>query len=313
MNRPFFMVTFFLECINFQSCYLQMLKPSELILNADGSIYHLNLLPEDIATNVIFVGDPDRVPMVSKHFDSIEIKKNKREFCTHTGMIGKKRITVLSTGIGEDNIDIVLTELDALVNIDFKTRTLKKQLTTLNIVRVGTSGGLDAAIPLDSLLVSDYAVGFGGLMSYYDWRPSEKESALQAQCLERFSTLSTAGGVYVASGSNALSKRFEGVGFKGITLTCNGFYGPQRRYIRAPLVDQDVFAMAKHIAFESIGVTNMEMETAAIYGLSRLLGHNACSISVIVANRETQTFSKHPEQAVAAMIEAVLSRYIRYD
>ena len=286
---------------------LSALKPSELILNPDGSVYHLNLLPEDIAETIIFVGDPDRVPVVSKHFDTIEIKKNKREFCTHTGTVGNKRISVISTGIGEDNIDIVLTELDALVNIDFKTRQIKDDFTKLRIIRMGTSGALRAEIPLDSLLFSSYAVGFSGLLSFYDWRPNTQEDNLQAQCQQAFESLPACASIYVAAGSQDLLRQFKSLGTQGITLTCNGFYGPQRRQVRAPLAGPDIFALANDIAFEGCYVSNLEMETAAIYGLSRLLGHDACSISAIVANRASQVFSKNPELAVENMIKSVLA------
>jgi len=287
---------------------LNTLKSSELILNPDGSIYHLNLLPEDIADTIIFVGDPDRVPLVSKHFDRIELKKHKREFCTHTGFIGKKRITVLSTGIGEDNIDIVLTELDALANIDFKTRTVKKDFKQLKIIRLGTSGVLRESMPLDSLLISSYAMSFSGLLYYYDWQPNENEKALQIMCQEQFKALPTASMLYVASGGQNVISQFESLATKGITLTCNGFYGPQRRCVRAPLIDVDIFGIASDITFENCHITNLEMETSAIYGLSRLLGHEACSMSAIVANRALQTFSKNPEQTIEHMIELVFER-----
>lgn len=282
---------------------------SELILNADGSIYHLNLLPEDVADTVILVGDPNRVEKVSRHFDHIEVKKSKREFVTHTGTLSGKRITVIGTGIGGGNIDITLNELDALVNIDLKTRRIKESHKQLQIVRMGTSGALQENIPVDSLLISSFGIGLDGLISYYEWQNNEDEKALLTIAQENFASLKTVNAMYVASGDPSLVQFFQqkNIGFTGITLTCPGFYGAQHRQLRAPLIEHDVFSMARKIHFKNDVVTNLEMETAAIYGLSRILHHRACSISAIVANRYSQTFSENPEKTVEKMIETVLT------
>ncbi len=285
------------------------LMESELILNPDGSIYHLSLLPEDIADTVILVGDPNRVEKVSRHFDHIEIKKSKREFVTHTGTLSGKRLTVIGTGIGGGNIDITMNELDALVNIDLKTRMIKDNHKKLRIVRMGTSGALQENIPVDSLLVSSFGIGLDGLVSYYEWQNNQDEKALLALCYEHFASLKTVSAMYVASAAPSLVEFFHSkqIGFTGITLTCPGFYGAQHRQLRAPLIEHDVFSMARKINFKNNVVTNLEMETAAIYALARILNHDACSISAIIANRYSQTFSVDPEKIVDMMIEKVLA------
>lgn len=284
------------------------LMESELILNSDGSIYHLNLLPEDVANTVILVGDPNRVKQVSKHFDHIDVQKTKREFVTHTGTIGKKRITVIGTGIGGGNIDITLNELDALVNIDFKKRMIKESHQQLDIIRLGTSGALQENIPVDSLLISMFAIGLDGLLSYYEWKNSDAEKKLLALSREHFAALPALQSLYVAAGDDEWISLFlkKEIGLSGITLTCPGFYGAQNRQLRAPLMEHNIFSMARNIHFENQVVTNLEMETAAIYGLSRILGHRACSISAIIANRYAQTFSEHPDKVVEEMIQKVL-------
>ncbi|OGT33849.1 MAG: hypothetical protein A3C44_04210 [Gammaproteobacteria bacterium RIFCSPHIGHO2_02_FULL_39_13] len=284
------------------------IRESELILNSDGSIYHLNLLPEDIADTIILVGDPNRVKQVSRYFDRIEVEKTKREFVTHTGVIGHHRFTVVGTGIGGGNIDITMNELDALVNIDLKNRVIKKEHKALRFVRLGTSGSLQENIPVDSLLISSFGIGLDGLVSYYEWKNNEDEKQLLALCHEKFVSLQSAQAMYVASGSSELIALFQKnkVGYAGITLTCPGFYGAQYRHLRAPLVDQDIFAMAENVLFKNQRITNLEMETAAIYGLARILNHKACSISAIIANRYSHTFSKDPEKVVDEMIKKVL-------
>lgn len=284
------------------------LMESELILNTDGSIYHLNLLPDDIADTVILVGDPNRVKQVSKYFDCIEVQKTKREFITHTGTIGKKRVTVVGTGIGGGNIDITINELDALVNIDLKKRMIKDNHRQLQIIRLGTSGALQENVPVDSLLISSFAIGLDGLLSYYEWKNSIDEINLLQISREHFAALPALQSMYVASGSDELVSLFthKKIATPGITLTCPGFYGAQNRKLRAPLIEHNIFAMAREIEFKNQVVTNLEMETAAIYGLARILGHKACSISAIVANRYAQTFSKEPDKIVDEMIRKVL-------
>jgi uridine phosphorylase len=285
------------------------LMESELILNTDGSIYHLNLLPEDIANTIILVGDPNRVKQVSKYFDRIEVQKTKREFITHTGTIGNTRITVVGTGIGGGNIDITLNELDALVNIDLKKRVIKEKHEQLRIIRLGTSGALQESVPVDSLLISSFAIGLDGLLSYYEWENSEDEKELLQLSRENFSALPALQSMYAAAGSDELISLLlkNNIGFSGITLTCPGFYGAQNRQLRAPLMKHDIFEMARKIHFKNNVVTNLEMETAAIYGLSRILGHKACSVSAIVANRYAQTFSVNPDKIVDDMIQKVLA------
>ena len=284
------------------------LMESELILNPDGSIYHLNLQPEDIADNIILVGDPNRVKLVSRYFDRIEVQKTKREFVTHTGTIGNKRISVVGTGIGGGNIDITINELDALVNIDLKERIIRSEHRELKIIRLGTSVALQENIPVDSLLISSYGIGLDGLVSYYEWENNADEKALLALAREQFSGLAAVQSMYVAAGSPELIERLlsHQIGLVGITLTCPGFYGAQNRQLRARLSEKNIFTMAKKIHFKNNVVTNLEMETAAIYGLARILGHKACSVSAIVANRFAQTFSADPEKIIDDMIKKVL-------
>lgn len=289
------------------------LMESELILNSDGSMYHLNLLPEDLADTVILVGDPNRVKQVSKHFDRIEIQKTKREFVTHTGFIGAKRFSVVGTGIGAGNIDIAMSELDALVNIDLKSRTVKNNHRQLQFVRLGTSGALQENIAVDSFLISSFGIGLDGLMSYYDWQNNAKEKKLLQIARDKFSQAPIMNAMYVAQGADNLVQLFEKnkLGSVGITLTCPGFYGAQNRQLRAQLSSNDLFHMARQIQFDDNQVvTNLEMETSAIYGMARLLGHNACSISAIMANRFNQTFSVNPDKTIDTLIEKALGMLV---
>lgn len=284
------------------------LSCSELILNPNGSVYHLNLLPEDVADTIILVGDPNRVAEVSQHFDHIEVKKTKREFVTHTGTIGAKRFSVVGTGIGAGNIDIAINELDALFNIDLKNRVIKDTHRKLRFVRLGTSGALRPSIPIDSCVISAYGVGLDGIVMYYDWHHTENEERLALQCKEVFASLPMVNALYVAAGSHTLIELFEQkkMGQVGITLTCPGFYGAQDRRLRAKLSHPDFLSLAKRVQFDAIPMTNLEMETAAIYGLARLLNHDACSISAIVANREEHVFSQNPEKTIDTMIQKAL-------
>lgn len=284
------------------------LMESELVLNSDGSVYHLNLLPEDLAETIILVGDPNRVRQVSKHFDRIDVEKTKREFVTHTGRIGSKRFSVVGTGIGAGNIDIAMSELDALVNIDLKTRTIKEKHRSLRFVRLGTSGSLQENIPVDSFLISSFGIGLDGLMSYYQWQNNADEKKLLSLCHEKFSAMPIVNAMYAAQAAPNLLQLFEKnkLGFTGITLTCPGFYGAQNRQLRAPLSEHNLFSIAQRIRFENNVITNLEMETSAIYGMARLLGHEACSISAIMANRYTQTFSTQPDKTVEQLIQKAL-------
>lgn len=286
------------------------IQQSELILNPDGSVYHLNLKPENIAHDIIFVGDQDRVSKITAHFDSIEFSTQKREFKTETGIYKGKRLTVLSTGIGPDNIDIVLNELDALVNIDLKTRLPKQQLTSLNIIRIGTSGSLHADIPVDSIVMSAYALGLDNMLRSYvldGVTDTEIEDAFLAQT--NWDALK--GRPYAIKCSAALAELIDSPEIhKGITATAGGFYGPQGRVLRLPIQDSELNHKMDTFSFNGSRITNLEMETAAIYGLSALLGHNALSMNAIIANRATGTFSTDPYAAVNKLIEYVLDKLV---
>ncbi len=284
------------------------LKPSELILNADGSIYHLNLLPEDIANTIITVGDPDRVADVSKHFDSVELKKGKREFLTHTGTLNGKRLTVISTGIGTDNIDIVLNELDALVNTDFNTRTIKKKQTKLDIVRIGTSGAIQKDIFVNTFILSDYAIGFDGLLHFYNSQEVQHHEISNAFKKHTNWSSDKSSPYVVQCDKNLASQLYSNRVQYGMTATNVGFYGPQGRQIRLELPDATLNSKLTSFRSEDLRITNLEMETSAIYGLSKLLGHRAVSMNCILANRITGVFSQNPAEAVDDLIRYTLLR-----
>ena len=285
-----------------------MIQASELILNPDGSIYHLNLKPENIAQDIIFVGDQDRVEKVTAYFDSIEFTTQKREFKTQTGTYKGKRITVISTGIGPDNIDIVLNELDALANIDFSTRKVKEKLTSLNIIRIGTSGSLQAAIPVDSIVLSQYAIGLDNMLrSYCIDEISNK--GIENAFIKQTNWDLKKGKPYVVSSSKTLEKLFYSIEIqKGFTATAGGFYGPQGRVLRLNIQDANLNQKMDQFNFNGIQITNLEMETAAIYGLSALLGHNAISLNAIIANRADGTFSENPYQIIDKLIGNTLQK-----
>ncbi|MFT5753975.1 MAG: uridine phosphorylase [Flavobacterium sp.] len=285
-----------------------MIQSSELILNPDGSVYHLNLHPENIAHDIIFVGDQNRVEKITKHFDSIEFSTQKREFKTQTGIYKGKRMTVMSTGIGPDNIDIVMNELDALVNIDLKTRKPKENLVSLNIVRIGTSGSLQADIPCDSFVLSQYGLGLDNMLrSYLVDEISEIE--IEDAFIEQTNWDLRKGRPYVIRGSEKLEKIFESDKiFKGFTGTAGGFYGPQGRVLRLPIQDIELNRKMDRFNYQGIQMTNLEMETAAIYGLGKLLGHECLSLNAIIANRATGNFSTDPYKAVDELIAYALDR-----
>ena len=287
-----------------------MIQSSELILNPDGSVYHINLKPEQIAKDIIFVGDQNRVEKITKHFDSIEFTTQKREFKTQTGTYKGKRITVMSTGIGPDNIDIVMNELDALVNIDLNTRTVKDELTSLNIVRVGTSGSLQADIPVDSMVMSAYGLGLDNMLrSYLIDSISEKE--MEEAFIAQTNWDLKKGRPYVIAGSDALIKKFESNQiFKGFTGTAGGFYGPQGRVLRLNIQDPELNTKMDTFNFNGTRMTNLEMETGAIYGLGKLLGHQCLSLNAIIANRATGTFSEDPYKTVDQLIEYTLMKLV---
>ena len=284
------------------------LKPAELIINEDGSIYHLNLLPEDIANTIITVGDPDRVHQVSQHFDTIEVKKGKREFHTHTGHLNGKRISVISTGIGTDNIDIVLNELDALVNIDFKTRTLKEKHTSLDIIRIGTTGAIQPDIPIDSFLISKYSIGFDGLLHFYE-HDKINYPEIEDEFIAHTSWDTYKARPYVLSYSKKLGELFNDNRIRlGFTATNTGFYGPQQRQLRIKPSQMELMEKLSTFKFKELQLTNLEMETSGIYALAQLLGHEAVSMNCILANRSTGEFSVTPTESVDRLIEFCLNR-----
>lgn len=283
------------------------ISESDLIINPDGSIYHLNLLPEDVADTVITVGDPDRVGEVSKYFDKIELQKGKREFITHTGYVGNKRVTVLSTGIGTDNIDIVFNELDALVNIDFKTREIKPHLKSLNIIRIGTSGAVQLDIPMGTILASSYGLGMDALMNYYVQEISEDEKSLRDDISAHFGRLTTINPYLTAASRNLLDTIGKDLP-KGITITAPGFYAPQGRLVRAKNAVPDFISLIKGFKSNQHRITNLEMETAGIYALAKVLGHQALSVNAILASRVNFEFSKEPNKIVEQAIKLVLER-----
>lgn len=292
---------------------MKQIKPlakSELILNDDGSIYHLNLLPGEIAHTIITVGDPDRVSEVTQHFDSIEVSKHRREFKTETGIYKGKRLTVISTGIGTDNIDIVFNELDALVNIDFETRTIKEKFTRLNFIRIGTSGAIQNDISVDSFIASEMAVGFDNLLHFYN-----AEKYLQqdfSEALIKHTNWSAAKSKpYIVEGNKELLQMFSDKNFRrGITATNVGFYGPQGRKLRLSLQDSALNTKLESFNYKGKNITNLEMETSGIYGLASLLGHRAVSLNAILANRANGTFSKTPGESVALLIKLTLNKLV---
>ena len=280
-----------------------MIKESELILNPDGSIYHLNLRPEQVADTIILVGDPNRVPRVSAYFDTIEFSTQKREFCTHTGTYKGKRLTALSTGIGPDNIDIVINELDALFNIDLHTRKPKEQLTSLSIVRFGTSGSLQADIPVDSFVLSSHGLGMDNMLHAYKDAPNVREIAMEEAFMAHTQWNTDKGRPYIVGCGETLKQRLlTDKVFEGITGTAPGFYGPQGRMLRLPVQDPTLNDKLHSFNYKGYRMTNLEMETSAIYGLSKLLGHQAVSLNAIIANRAAGTFTKDTKKVVEELI-----------
>ncbi len=275
---------------------------SELIINSRGAIYHLDVRPEELAQTIITVGDPDRVKEVSKHFDEVEFTSKHREFVTHTGRIGQKRISVVSTGIGPDNIDIVLNELDALVNIDLETRMIKPDLTHLTIIRMGTSGSLQEDIPVDSIVATTHGLGIDNLLNYYRHENNEEEMQILQQFVAHTQLSSRFSQPYISTAGASVLKHFTAGFFHGITVTCPGFYGPQGRVLRLGLTNPDLIDRLTEFSFGPHRITNFEMETSAIYGLGKLLGHQCLSLSAIVANRIRKDFSKDGNAAVENMI-----------
>lgn len=285
------------------------LRASEFIQNKDGSVYHLNLLPEHLAQTVIVVGDQDRVSAVTKYFDKIEFRIQKREFHTQTGIYKGKRISVVSTGIGTDNIDIVLNELDALVNIDFKTKSIKKALTSLDIIRIGTSGSIQAEIPVDSFVVSETGIGFDGMLHFYDCKSVQDPGFSEALVVQLDWPLYM-GIPYVVHCDDDLASKFTDGFYRGNTVSNCGFYGPQGRVLRLAVHDPDLNDKMAGFSYLNKKITNLEMETSGIYGLSKLMGHRAVSLNAIVANRANGQFSKNSSETIDWLIKAALERIV---
>lgn len=286
---------------------MPFIPESELILNKDGSVYHLNLRPQDIADTIITVGDPSRVHNVSQHFDSLDFEMNKREFITHTGTYKGRRLTVMSTGMGTDNIEIVMTELDALVNVDLKKREVKEEKTSLNIIRIGTSGALQEDLPLDSHLVSDYSIGFDNLMSFYDLQQTDFEDLIARDLQEKAHLPFLP---YCVQGSEKLRTAIGADMVQGNTLTCPGFYAPQGRVVRlSPKID-DLIKNLNYYHRDGFWLTNFEMETAGYYSMGRLLGHQVLSVNAIIANRIKNTFSKKAQKTIDSLIVKTLDAIV---
>jgi uridine phosphorylase len=285
-----------------------MIAETELILNPNGSIYHLAIHPQDVADDIIVVGDPGRVPSVSRYFSKIESKASNREFVTHTGIFNGKRITVISTGIGTDNIDIVLNELDALVNIDLSSREIRSVKRSLNIIRIGTSGSLQEDIPADSFVVSTHGLGLDGLLNYYSGLEKINDNSISEAFSRHCKWNEKLPFPYVIKGSGTLIEKVGAGMHAGITATAPGFYGPQGREIRLAPALPDLNELLTSFSFEGKRITNFEMETSALYGLSAHLGHHACTVCSIIANRITKHFSIDHHKKVDELIRLVLSR-----
>ena len=278
---------------------VKFIPESELVINPGGSIYHLNLKPEHLASSIITVGDPERVALVSRYFDEIEVKVSRREFVTHTGIYQGKRISVMSTGMGTDNIEIFMTELDALVNVDFHTRLPKENHTTLNIVRVGTSGSMQPSIPAGTLLASTYGIGLDTLMHFYQGSYSELERMVGNAVQQ---ALSLPFLPYCVKGSDKLMNKIGKGLVHGNTVTCPGFFGPQGREVRLKPAIPDIIEKLSGVQLNDFVLTNFEMETSGYYAMGRLLGHEVLSLNAIVANRITQEFSSDPGEIVERLI-----------
>ena len=287
---------------------MNRIAESELIINNRGAIYHLDLRPEEIADTIFTVGDPSRVAEVSKYFDSIEHKSAHREFITHTGYIGKKRLSVISSGIGTDNIDIVLNELDAIVNVDLESRTIKPELTTLKFIRLGTCGSLQKDIPVDALVASTHGLGIDNLLHFYRHEQTEEEILI----LQAFITQTQLNHPYVTAGAPSLIKHFVKNFHHGITVSCPGFYGPQGRTIRIGLSEPNLVGKLSNFGLGNYRISNFEMETSAIYGLGKILGHHCLSLNAVIANRVSQQFSVDPKACVENLIKTALEATILF-
>ncbi|MEQ8909206.1 MAG: nucleoside phosphorylase [Vicingaceae bacterium] len=287
-----------------------MIHPSELVLSPEGSIYHLNLQPHQIGKKIIVAGDPGRIKQISVHFDSLDHVVENREFVTHTGTLNGEKITALATGIGTDNIDIVMNELDALVNIDLNTREIKEEHTPLEIVRIGTCGSLQEDVPADEVVVSTHAFGLDGLMNFYDVEVNENEERLLKEIKKQTDWPESLNRPYLVEGDSDFIDQI-GAGFhRGITITANGFYAPQGRHLRVKLKAPHLNEKLRAFSFENKRIVNYEMETSALYGLSKAMGHKACTVCAVVANRYANSFSKDYKPVINNLIQKVLQRLV---
>jgi len=289
---------------------MKQIEASELIVNADGGIFHLHLLPEQLADNVILVGDPGRVALVSKHFDNIECKVQNREFLTHTGSYKGKRISVLATGIGTDNIDIVMNELDALANIDLKRRVPKEEHRTLNILRIGTSGGLQEDLDIGMFLLTETSIGFDGLLNFYRRRDEACNLDMEEKFLKHMSWNPRLATPYFVDGSKLFLDKFGSEFHRGITISAPGFYGPQGRELRLEIQDREINDKIRSFRYNGRYITNYEMESSAIFGLSKLLGHNAGTVCLIIANRYAKRFAKEIAPKMEELIQKTLDTIV---
>ncbi len=286
------------------------IKPSDIMLQSDGRIYHLGLRPEELADTVICVGNPERVEMISQYFDEIELKQQHREFVTHTGYLEKKRLTVISSGIGTDNIDIVLNELDALVNIDLKERVVKPEFKPLNIIRLGTSGGLHADVPVDSFIIAHYAIGMDLLLNFYQFEPTPEEIDGLSTFLNAIPKARELTKPYFVKSCEQLYLHLKTGCLEGITVSAAGFFAPQGRLLRAATSFPNLLDDLRSFSFNGERVLNLEMEASAIYGLGEMLGHHCCSMAVLVANRATGEVSKNSLKSVQLLIESALPKIL---
>ncbi|MCK4661587.1 MAG: nucleoside phosphorylase [Bacteroidales bacterium] len=289
---------------------MKKIEDSELILNKDGSIFHLHLKPENISDTIILVGDQDRVDMISGFFNNIDFKTQNREFKTHTGTYKNKRISVISTGIGTDNIDIVVNELDAIVNIDLEKRVIKEKHTTLNYIRIGTSGALQEDIPVDTPVISKMAIGFDGLLNFYSNRNKVCNLEIEKKFKEHMNWNQNLPSPYFVDASDNLLNKIGKDMRKGLTISAPGFYGPQGRVLRLPLQDSEINNKIINFRYNSDKITNYEMESSAIFGLSKLLNHNAVTVCNIIANRLRKEYSKDYKKAVKNLVGIILDRIV---
>lgn len=289
---------------------MRKIEPSELIINPNGSIFHLHLRPEDLADTIILVGDPGRVDTVASFFSKIEVSVANREFKTITGWFDNKRISVVSTGIGTDNIDIVLNELDALVNIDLNTREEKKDHTSLTIVRLGTTGALQPHIPVGSSISTNIAVGFDGLLNFYAGRDEVSDLAMEQAFMEFTGWGQKLPKPYFVHSNKVLINLFKDFTIPGVTISAPGFYGPQGRVLRLPLADSNLNNRIEQFTYGDYKITNFEMESSAINGLSLLLGHRSITLCSVIANRVLKTASASYHENVKLLIEQTLQRLV---